>query len=133
MKMVQNIKEHKQTNLQLLIFWENDKVPTKVGVSLSLSQWKVLCSATQVVDDLISRAKDGEPVDWRYSLGEDVYVIIKAPSTDNSHQEALRTSWRMAIASYEDRSDPESLRIEITETDHPIVGRQRDRTKNNGQ
>jgi hypothetical protein len=35
-----------------------------------------------VVDDLISRAKDGEPVDWRYSLGEDVYVIIKAPSTE---------------------------------------------------
>ena len=30
--------EHKQTNLQLLIIWENDKVPTKVGVSLSLSQ-----------------------------------------------------------------------------------------------
>jgi hypothetical protein len=23
--------------------------------------------------------KDGEPVDWRYDLGEDVYVIIKAP------------------------------------------------------
>jgi hypothetical protein len=23
--------------------------------------------------------KDGEPVDWRYHLGEDVYVIIKAP------------------------------------------------------
>ena len=131
--MVQKIKNHKQTNLQLLIFWESDKVPTKVGVSLSLSQWKVLCSATQVVDYLISRAKDRESVDWRYSLGEDVYVIIKAPSTDNSHQEALRTSWRMAIASYEDRSDPESLRIEITETDHPIVGRQRDRTKNNGQ
>jgi hypothetical protein len=32
----------------------------------------------EVVDDLISRAKDGGPVDWRYSLGEDVYVIIKA-------------------------------------------------------
>jgi hypothetical protein len=39
----------------------------------------------------------------------------------------------MDIASYEDRSDPESLRIEITETDHPIVGRQRVRTKYNGQ
>ena len=39
----------------------------------------------------------------------------QSPSTDNSHQEALRTSWRMDIASYEDRSDPESLRIEITE------------------
>jgi hypothetical protein len=47
--MVQKIKDHKQTNLQLLIFWENDKVPTKVGVSLSLSQWKDLPSATQVV------------------------------------------------------------------------------------
>jgi hypothetical protein len=23
--------------------------------------------------------KDGEPVDWTYDLGEDVYVIIKAP------------------------------------------------------
>ena len=77
--MVQNIKQHKQINLQLLIFWENDKVPTKVGVSLSLPQWKVMCSATQVVDDLISRVKDGEPVDWKYDLGEDVYVIIKAP------------------------------------------------------
>jgi hypothetical protein len=41
--------------------------------------WKVLCSATQVVDDLICRAKDGEHVDWRYHLGEDVYFIIKAP------------------------------------------------------
>ena len=73
------MKEHKQINLKLLRFWENDKVPTKVGVSLYLSQWKVLCSATQVVDDLISRAKDGKPVDWIYHLGEDVYVIIKAP------------------------------------------------------
>jgi hypothetical protein len=23
--------------------------------------------------------KDGEPVDWRYDLGEYIYVIIKAP------------------------------------------------------
>ena len=52
---------------------------TKYGVSLSLSQWKVLRSAMQVVDDLISRVKDGEPVDWRCHLGEDVYIIIKAP------------------------------------------------------
>jgi hypothetical protein len=33
----------------------------------------------QVVDDLNSWLKDREPVDWRYDLGEDVYVIIKAP------------------------------------------------------
>ena len=37
-----------------LRFWENDKIPTKYGVSLSLLQWEVFCSATQVVDDLIS-------------------------------------------------------------------------------
>jgi len=59
--------------------------------------------------------KEGKPVDWRYDLGEDVYAIFKAPSTDNSQQEALRTSWRMDITSYEDRSDPEFLRIEIAE------------------
>ena len=61
-----------------LRFRETDTIHTKYGVSLSLSQWKVLCSATQVVDNLINRVKDGEPVDWRYLLGEDVYVIIKA-------------------------------------------------------
>ena len=31
----------------------------------SVKSW---CSATQVVDDLISRVKGGEPVDWRYDL-----------------------------------------------------------------
>ena len=37
-----------------LRFWKTDTIPTKVGVSLSLPQWKVLYSAMQVVDDLIS-------------------------------------------------------------------------------
>ena len=32
-----------------------------------------------MVDDLNRRLKDGEPVDWRYHLGEDVYLIAKAP------------------------------------------------------
>jgi hypothetical protein len=59
--------------------WNGSKIPTNVGVSLSLPQWKVLYSDMKVVDDLISRVIDGEPVDWRYDLGEDVYVIIKAP------------------------------------------------------
>ena len=62
-----------------LRFSETYTIPTKYGVSLSLSQWKVLCSATEVVDYFISRAKDGEPVDWRYNLGEEVYFTIKAP------------------------------------------------------
>jgi len=62
-----------------LRFCEKDKVPTKVGVSLSLPQWIILCDATDMVDDLIKRVKDREPVDWKYHLGEDIYVIIKAP------------------------------------------------------
>jgi hypothetical protein len=37
-----------------LRFWKTDTIPTKVGVSLSLPLWKVLYSAMQVVDDLIS-------------------------------------------------------------------------------
>ena len=60
-------------------FWKTETIPTKVSVSLSLPQWTILCSATQVVDDLISRVKDGQPVDWRYDPWEDVYVITKAP------------------------------------------------------
>ena len=45
------MKEHKQIDLQLLRFWKNDKVPTKVGFSLSLSQCKVaLLLSTQCGD-----------------------------------------------------------------------------------
>ena len=32
-----------------------------------------------MVDDLISQVKDGGPVDWRYDMGEDVYVVTKDP------------------------------------------------------
>ena len=59
--------------------WENDTVPTKTGISLSLLLWKILCNATEVVDYLIGGVKNREPVDWRYHLGENVYVSIKAP------------------------------------------------------
>ena len=38
--------------------------------------------------------------------------------------------WRMDIASYEDRSDPESLRMERTEKDHTFIRRKRARTDN---
>ena len=41
--------------------------------------WRKSIQFPQVVADLISRVKDGEPMDWRYDLGEDVYVLIKAP------------------------------------------------------
>ena len=32
-----------------------------------------------MVDDLISRVKDRESVNWKYHFGKNVYVIIKAP------------------------------------------------------
>ena len=117
--MIQNIKENKQTNLQLLIFWENDKVPTKVGVSLSLSQWKVLYSATQVVDDLICRAKDGEPVDWRYHLGEDVYVIITPLLTIHIRKHFVpNEEWTLHPTKI---GVIESLRMKRTEKDHTFI------------
>jgi hypothetical protein len=31
--------------------------------------------------------KDGEPVDWRYDLGEDVYVIIKVRAVAEEEEE----------------------------------------------
>ena len=112
-----------------LRFWETDTIPTKYGVSLSLSQWKVLCSATQVVDDLISRAKDGKPVDWRYALGEDVYVIIKAPQLTIHIKKHFVPNGEWTLQR-EERSDPESLRMERTEKDHTFIWRQRARTDN---
>ena len=104
-----------------LRFWETDTFPTKYGVILSLSQWKVLCSATQVVDDLISREKDGEPVNWRYHLGEDVYVIIKAPQLTNHIRKLFEHNGEWTLHPNEERSDPESLRIERTEKDHTFI------------
>ena len=49
--------EHTEWNGSMRVdlrFWKTDTIPTNVGVSLSLPQWKVLYSAMQVVDDLIS-------------------------------------------------------------------------------
>jgi hypothetical protein len=37
------------------------------------------------------------------------------------HHLALRAEWRMDVVSYEDRSDPESLRMERTEKDHTFI------------
>ena len=51
---------------------------------------------------------------------EKTSTFSSKPPTDNSHHKALRTSWRMDIASYEDMSEPESLRMERTEKDHTL-------------
>jgi hypothetical protein len=32
-----------------------------------------------VINDLLTRVIEEEPVDWRYHIGDDVFVTIKAP------------------------------------------------------
>ena len=62
-----------------LRFWKDGTVPTKEGVSLYLDKWKALCNISDVIDDLPTRVIEKEPVDWRYHIGDDVFVTIKAP------------------------------------------------------
>ena len=62
-----------------LRFWKDATVPTKEGVSLHLDQWKALCNMSDVIDDLLTRVIEKEPVEWRYHIGNDVFVTIKAP------------------------------------------------------
>jgi hypothetical protein len=47
--------------------------------SLHLDQWKALCNMSDVINDLPTRVIEKEPVDWRYHIGDDVFVTIKAP------------------------------------------------------
>ena len=62
-----------------LRFWKDGTVPSKEGVSLHLDQWKALCNMSGVIDDLLTRVIEKEPVEWRYHIGNDVFVTIKAP------------------------------------------------------
>ena len=45
--------------------------------SLHLDQWKALCTMSDVIDDLLTRVIEKEPVDWRYYIGDDVFVTIR--------------------------------------------------------
>ena len=49
-------------------FWKDDTVPTKEGVSLHLDQLKALCNMSDVIDDLLTRVIEKEPVEWRYYI-----------------------------------------------------------------
>jgi hypothetical protein len=60
-----------------LRFWKDGTAPTKEGVSLHLDQWKALCNMSDVIDDLLTRVIEKEPVEWRYHIGNDVFVTIK--------------------------------------------------------
>ena len=68
-----------------LRFWKDGTVPTK-GVSLHLDQWKALCNMSDVIDHLLTRVIEKEPVDWRYHIGDDVFVTIKASFPSQNHK-----------------------------------------------
>jgi hypothetical protein len=46
-----------------LRFWKDATVPTKEGVILHLDQWKALCNMSDVIDDLLTRVIEIEPVE----------------------------------------------------------------------
>jgi hypothetical protein len=52
----------------LLLFWG------KRGWLLLL-----FCGKRVLLDDLLTRVIEKEPVDWRYYIGDEAYVTIKAP------------------------------------------------------
>jgi hypothetical protein len=52
--MSRKSKSKDQTKALNILVTLTDTILTKVGVTLTLPQWKVLYSAMQVVDDLIS-------------------------------------------------------------------------------
>jgi hypothetical protein len=62
-----------------LPFWKDGTVHTKEGVSLHLDQWKALRNMSNIIDDLLTRVIEKEPVEWRYHIVDDVFVTIKAP------------------------------------------------------
>ena len=61
-------------------------------------------------------------MDCRYDLGEDVYVLIKAPQlTIHIRKHFVRHGeWSLHPTKIGLRSDPESLRMERTEKDHTL-------------
>ena len=38
-----------------------------------------MCNMSDVIDDLLTRVIEKEPVEWRYHIGDDVFITIKAP------------------------------------------------------
>ena len=78
--------ESKRVDLR---FWKDGTVPMKEGVSLCLDQWKALCNMSDVIDDLLTRVIEKEPVEWRYHIGNDVFVTIKARSPSFTSESTL--------------------------------------------
>jgi hypothetical protein len=50
----------------------------KEEVSLHLDQWKALCNMSDVIDDLLTRIIEKEPVGWRYPLYRPCLLIAAA-------------------------------------------------------
>jgi hypothetical protein len=77
---------------------------------------------SDVIDGLLTRIIEKEPVEWRYHIGNDVFVAIKAPFPFFHIRKHF-------IPADEWTYRPTKRGVERTETDHPIVGRKRARTE----
>ena len=102
--MIHDIKEHKQTNLQLLRLWENDKVPTKVvsaclchsGKSCAvLRKWWTIWSVEWKTDnpwtgDIIwekTSTSSSKPFNWQFTSGSTSSLM------ENGHCILRREEW----------------------------------------
>ena len=47
-------------------------------VNIVIQDNKIILQS-DVIDDLLTRVIEKEPVDWRYYIGDEAYVTIKAP------------------------------------------------------
>ncbi len=73
------LKEWKGTKRVDIRRWKDGKIPTYDGASLHLDEWKIICNITDLVDDMLPRAREKHMVDWRYHLGRDFALTIKSP------------------------------------------------------
>jgi hypothetical protein len=54
-----------ESRLKILERWHS---PYKRRSEVNLDQWKALCIMSDVINDLLTRVIEKEPVDWRRSL-----------------------------------------------------------------
>ena len=63
-----------------LRFWKDDTVPTKEGVSLHIWINGKPCATCQTLQTIcVPESQKKKTVEWRYHIGDDVFVTIKAP------------------------------------------------------
>lgn len=58
--------------------WDNDKIPSKVGISLPLLRLQSICHNVQTIDDAMRQSENGQKVDFRLHIGNKDFVCINS-------------------------------------------------------